>query len=159
MGMSASEQAEYARRRKERILTYLTQDPPVSLVNIMAMEGVAERPLRLTIKELEDEHGLEYLGSVGARTGASMPYGLTEATARFRARLADHLYRITDVDTSIVNIKGRTEAAPIVGLNPREQIRAEQKPFAYDWSLSQMERLARALGKDPRDFILDCLSS
>lgn len=159
MGLSASEKAEYARRRKERIYAYMTQDPPVSLMNIMAMEGVAERPLRLTIKELEDEHDLDYLGTSGARTGASIPFGLTEATVRLRARLADNLYKITDVDTSVVDIKGRQEAAPIVGLNPREQIRAEQKPFAFDWSLSQIERLARALGKDPRDFLMECLSS
>lgn len=159
MPMSNDERSRYAEKRRERIYTYMTQDPPVPLAHIMQMEGLTERPLRKYIRELELEYGITYIHTPGTRGGDSlMPYGLSDATVRFRSNLGDELFKVTG-PTNDVGVNGRVDAAPHVGLNPREQIRAEGKPFNHDWTLSQMERLARTLGEDPREFILKCLTT
>lgn len=158
MGMTVKERAENAKLRKERILTYIQQDPPVPFNNIMSMEGISERILRAIISELQNEHGIKYIDTPKSKSGDYMPFGLTEATARFRSMLARELYRVNGPDNPF-GFKDRLEAAPAVGLNPREQIRAESKPFIHDWTLSQIERLARQLGEDPREFMLKCLTT
>jgi hypothetical protein len=155
MGMKLEERSEYARTRKARILQYITQDPPVSLYNVMSMEGMSERPLRVVLKELEQEHGVKYLGTAAARDDGGMPYGLTDASNRLRSNLANALYRVTNPHNEF-GFKGRNQVAAEVGLNPREQIRAEQTPFRHNWTLSQIERLARVLGEEPREFLLKC---
>lgn len=148
---------EIARKRKERITKYITQDPPVPFYNIMKLEGMSERPLRLIIKDIEKENGISYLGTAAARDDGAPAPGLSDSTARFRSRLAVNLFRLrTDPKFGIA---GREDLAPRVGINPREQIRAEQAPYRHDWSLGQIERLARELGEEPRDFILKCLTT
>lgn len=159
VSMSREEIAEFSQRRKERILTYITQDPPVPMVNIMAMEGITEKLLRDTIYDLQKDHGIKYTGTAASRAGITAVYGLSDDTLRLRAKLADNLYAATDPDTGQLGLKGRLEACPILGMNHREQIRAESKPFNHDWTLSQIERLARALGKNPRDLLLECLTT
>lgn len=158
MGMSRDQRIENAKLRKERVRKLITQPNPLPLSHIMAMEGMTERPLRQLIKEIEREEGIEYIGTPACKGEGSPPPGLTEATSRLRSNLANELYRITNPHNAF-GIIGREDAAPLVGLNPRQQIRAENKPFTHDWTLSQIERLARTLGEDPWEFLLKCLST
>lgn len=161
MGQQKREQIEAeAQRRKERILTYMTQDPPVDLPTIAKMEGMHERALRFLIKsEIEPENGVDYLGKASKPSATNaVPYGLSTSTARFRQKLGDHLYLLRERGNDSSHF-GRNQIAPRVGMNNRQQLKAEQRPFAHDWSLSQIERLARELGEDPREFMLKCLTT
>lgn len=160
MGQLTREEIQLeAQRRKERILAYMTQDPPVPLNQIKLMEGMHDRACRILIQEIEQERGIKYLGSPASKTAKeALPYGLTNATARLRGRLGDHLYQLRERGNNHDNF-GRNQVAPQIGLNARQQLRAEQTPFNHDWSLSQIERLARALGENPREFLLKCLTT
>lgn len=150
---------EEAVRRRERILTFITQDPPVPYNQVMLMEGMHDRACRQIIKELETEHGFKYLGTPGSKTPKdALPYGLTTATTHLRGRLGDHVYQLRQRGNNHDNF-GRNEVAPRVGLNARQQQKAENRPFNYDWSLSQIERLARELGENPIDFLLKCITT
>lgn len=150
---------EEAARRKERILAFMTQDPPVPYNQIKLMEGMHDRACRQIIKELEAEHGLDYLGTPAAKTPKdALPYGLTTATAHLRGRLGDHLYQLRQRGNNHDNF-GRNQVAPRVGLNARQQLKAEDRPFGHDWTLSQIERLARELGENPAEFLLKCLTT
>lgn len=154
-----AEVADDARRRRERILTYITQDPPVPYANIRMMEGMHDRSCRVLIHELEEEHGIKYLNTPASKAPpTALPYGLTDATARLRGRLGDHLHSLRTRGRNH-DAYGRNQIAPLVGMNPREQGRAEALPFNHDWTLSQIERLARELGEAPKEFLLKCLTT
>lgn len=150
-------QAE-AKNRKERILSYMTQDPPVPLSMICQIEGMAERACRAIVKEVEAEHGLTYMNVASKAPNDIMPYGLTSATHRLRQKLGDNLYALRERGNDSSHF-GRHQVAPRVGLNNRKQLKAESKPFAHDWKLSEIERLAREHGRDPMEFLLSCLTT
>jgi hypothetical protein len=150
-------QAE-AHARKERVLAYMTQDPPVPLSQIRLMEGMHDRACRQLVKEIEAEHGLDYMGTWSRAPKDAMPYGLTTSTARLRQKLGDALYALRERGNDSSHF-GRNQVAPRVGLNNRQQLKAECRPFAHDWTLSQIERLAREHGRDPMEFLLSCLTT
>lgn len=147
-----------AKARKARILAFMTQDPPVPLKNIAAMEGMHERACRVAIKEIEAEHGIDYMNNGSKKTADTMPYGLTSATQRLRGRLGDHVYLVRNRGNENSTF-GRNQVAPRIGLNNRQQLAAEQRPFTHDWTLSQIERLAREVGENPVEFLLKCLTT
>ena len=150
-------QAE-AQARRGRILAFMTQDPPVPLVIICQIEGMAERACRAVVKEIEDEHGLDYMNVSSKAPKDTMPYGLTSATSRLRQKLGDNLYALRERGNDSSHF-GRNQVAPRVGLNNRQQLKAESRPFAHDWKLSEIERLAREHGRDPMEFLLSCLTT
>lgn len=159
MGSQKQEEiSRAAKERRERILQYITANPPRPLAAIKIAEGMADRSLRLVIKELEQEHGIEYLGKHSRRGKNTDIPGLTNATTRFRQKLGDQLYLLRERGNDS-NQYIRNAIAPQVGLNAQQQIRAEQKPFNHDWTLSQIERLAVQHGRDPVEFMLWCLTS
>lgn len=147
------EVSEKALERRARVLTYITQDPPVPFRTIMLMEGMHDRACRKLIKSLEEEHGIDYYNSVSRPDRDELSFGLTIATSRLRASLGDRLYYVTQ------RAESRDAAAPAVGLNRRQQVRAETKPFNHDWTLSQIERLARAMGKEPLELLSECMKN
>ena len=146
-----------AARRRERILGYIRQEPPMPLATILEVEGMTNRSVRTIIKELEVEHGIDYLSQRLRKPREAMPHGLTPATLTLRQRLGDQLYLLRERGQNS-EAQGRYTVAPQLGMNNREQIRAEQRPFNHDWKLSQIERLARELGRDPRELIMSCLN-
>jgi hypothetical protein len=83
---------------------------------------------------------------------------MTSATARLRQKLGDNVYLLRERGKDSSHF-GRNEVAPRIGLNNRQQKRAEERPFTHDWTISQIERLARELGRDPMEFILSCLTT
>ena len=62
------------------------------------------------------------------------PYGLTDNTYALRAELGTILMTMTDKGLT------REQIGEITGLNKRESFRAERRPFAHDWTMSQIER-------------------
>lgn len=64
----------------------------------------------------------------------ALPYGLTEETDALRAQLGGIIAAMSEKGLS------RQEIAELTGLNKRESHRAERRPFAHDWTLSQIER-------------------
>lgn len=159
MGMTPREKAKVdAANRRERIITYMQQDPPVTLCGIATMEGMAERACRLLIKEIEAETGLTYGGSGVRRDPDELPHGLSAATNALRSYLAGELYTLREKGNRGKSYS-RAELAPLIGLNPRSQIRAVNKPFTHDWKLSEIERLAWAMGRDPLELLTACLKN
>jgi hypothetical protein len=92
------------------------------------------------IAEMERGHGFRYLGTPAARGVANND--LAGLARPLRSRLADLLHKLT------MQYESRELLAPVLGMNPREQLRAISKPYRHDWTLSQIERLALALGLD-----------
>jgi hypothetical protein len=155
--ISRSAITQEALRRRERILGYIRQDPPMPMAAILEVEGMTNRSARTIIKELEEEHGIDYLSQRLRNPREALPFGLTPATLTFRQRLGDQLYLLRERGQNS-QAQGRYAVAPQIGMNNREQLRAEQRPFNHDWKLSQIERLARELGRDPRELIMSCLN-
>ena len=155
--ISRADITKAALARRERIKEYMTADPPVSLKRIRLMEGLTDRSIRQLVKEIEAELGIDYFGMHIRDEIDGLPYGLTSATLRLRQKLGDHIYLLNQRGSESKRI-GRHSVAPRIGLNNREQIRAEQRPFNHDWTLSQIERLARELNRDPVEFLLSCLT-
>jgi hypothetical protein len=159
MGQLTKEEIQSeAQARRDRILAFMQQDPPVPLTIICQIEGMAERACRAIVKDLEAEHGIEYMNISSKASKDAMPYGLTASTARLRQKLGDNLYALRERGNDSSHF-GRNQVAPQVGLNNRAQLKAESRPFAYDWKLSEIERLARCHGRDPMEFLLSCLTT
>jgi len=152
------DRVEAAQERRERVRGYMFGDKPLSVKKICQVEGLTDRAARVIMKELEAEVGESYFSLHVREPTDDMPYGLSNATMRLRQRLGDQLYLLLQRGTESERI-GRYRAAARIGLNNREQIRAEQRPFCHDWSLSQIERLAREHNRDPVEFLLSCLTS
>lgn len=98
--------------------------------------------LRQIIKKLSQDHGVKYTPQA-----ETMPYGLTPETLTLRMFLGDKLFEVQQ------KMGGRIGATRLTGLNVREQVRAEQRPWSHDWTLSQIERLAHALGTTAKDLL------
>jgi hypothetical protein len=64
----------------------------------------------------------------------TIPYGMTNQSAPFRAFLADILITMGERGLS------RQQISKITGLNKHESCRAERRPFSHDWTISQIER-------------------
>jgi DNA-binding XRE family transcriptional regulator len=145
---------EDAKQRRNRILTLITQVPPVDLVTIGEMEGMHDSAVRKTVVELCKEHNLNYMKCGSRRDRRMMPFGITQGSARFRSKLADALYRLRKEQTLTV-----VDMATTVGLNAQRLRAAESRPYNHDWKLSEIERLATALGRETREFLLECLTT
>lgn len=120
--------------RKSRVLEYMCEATPLPVREIAAREGITERWTRTLIKALERETGLTYRG-----WGLHFKTAMGDETYALRSRLADQLHQL------IQKVGSRAEVAALTGVNSREQLRAINRPFHHDWTLSQIERLAQAL--------------
>lgn len=138
MPLTREELKDLTQRRTLRILGYVAQPHPLCLSEIAAREGMTLCKVRKVIVELERDHGFRYLGTPAARGVANND--LAGLARPLRSRLADLLHKLT------MQYESRELLAPVLGMNPREQLRAISKPYRHDWTLSQIERLALALG-------------
>jgi hypothetical protein len=85
-----------------------------------------------------------YRGTVNDDT----PYGMDTESLAQRIKLGSLLYDLRE------SLKGdRVQVARLTGLNRNEQIAAEQRPFEHDWSISQIQRLAKAISVNYKDII------
>lgn len=94
------------------------------------------------------KHGLEY--KPHKMSGSTETPGLTNESKTVRARLGDELYKLE---------LSPGEAALSTGVPLKAQKLARDRPFNHDWTLSQIERLARARGMTFRELLLKaCLA-
>jgi hypothetical protein len=108
----------------------------VSRKGIAQREGLNHRVASNIINDLIAKHGLTYVPKDDVHA-----YGTTNETALLRSALGGYLFDLRQ------QLGGdRAEVARLVGLNRRDQVRAEQRPFQHDWKVSEMERLAHATG-------------
>jgi len=111
------------------IKSYISQG--LTIKSIAERAGMNELAARRLVLKLSPG----YKGTVVDTT----PYGMDKESVHHRVELGSLLYDLR------MSLEGdRTAVARLVGLNIREQIRAEQRPFDHNWSISQMQRLAKA---------------
>ncbi len=107
----------------------------MTIKDLAAQTGWNERTLMSDRKIIAKEEGLEI-----STKGVALPLGLTKAgSLQLRVHLANHLNRVT-----IATGHRPKEVATLIGVNRAGQRRAEKTPYAHDWTLSQIERLAKA---------------
>lgn len=140
--------------RKERLRELIAQSPPPSLRRISEIEGLDMVNARNLIIDLGDD-GITYLNLKIRPQIDQIPYGLTSVTSDLRAKLGDQLFLLREKG----NHKGPNSLSPRLGLNFQQQKKAVTAPFTHDWTLSQIERLAREVGRDPRELLLSCLTN
>ena len=142
-----------AANRRERIRAMLEENPPPSLRRIAEREGMREKAVRNILEDFGDI-GAQFISRSIRSPRDETPYGLTPATANLRRKLGDMVFLIRQRGDH----NGPNSIAPKIGLNFQEQPKAETGPFNHDWKLSQIERLARELGRDPRELLMSCLT-
>jgi hypothetical protein len=117
----------------------------VPIANIAALEGIDDDYARKATRRLAAAYGVEYTPTKKENDLAL----LTEASAAFRRRIADVVYRI----------RNKPGAHPIdiahaTGLSQEEQKLANERGGAVNLKLSQLERIAAADGQDFKSMVL-----
>jgi hypothetical protein len=130
-----------------RMLGYL--EAKMTMREIALLEGQEPVHLGTIRREVARKHGLSTKGKASA-----MPPGLTEETRLFRKRLGDLLYVLKNNPHNL----SRKEAAKATGVSSKNQTRAETFPYTFNWSIAEIEQLARALNMSFNDVILHVLT-
>jgi len=112
----------------------------LSVKSIALRVGMNELAARRIINSLCPN----YKGTVNDVT----PYGMDNESLAQRIKLGSLLYDLRE------SLKGdRVQVSRLTGLNRNEQIRSEQRPFDHDWTISQIQRLARAMNVNYKDLM------
>lgn len=132
--------------REERLVIFIAEGRPVSAVALL--EGIEHDYAYQLLTQVAKRRGLDYQAKRVARPGLEEIPGLTAASRALRSRLGNNLY----------NLKlEQSEIARKLGITARNQQFAKDTPFRYDWSLSQIERLANEVGTPFESFLLQLL--
>jgi len=149
---TADERAAAIKARDDLLLEAIRDG--LSVKAIAARIGVEEDYAKRERRRLAAEHGL----NAGEGSTPEMPFGLTRATAALRMKLGTILVRLTD----------RKRLHPVeiafhTGVTQKAQTKASSKDAkgnvynAYDWKLSELERLASLTGKDFKTLMKELL--
>jgi hypothetical protein len=112
---------------------------------------------RKIVRRIKAERGITYERPKEKTIGSD---SLTEASAPMRRRLADHLNAVRERLGAGLSIRQKGAlAARAIGVFAKTQNVAIVRPFNHDWSLTQIERLAKAQGEEFRDFIVKLVLS
>lgn len=84
------------------------------------------------------------------RKQGDMPVGLDEESHTFRAKLGNRLYDLREKMT-------RGTVQRTIGIPPQSHAKASERPFAFNWNIGQIQRLAKALGMPFKELMLRCL--
>ena len=132
--------------REARLVAFITEGRAVSAVALL--EVVSHDYAYKLLMKVSKKFGLNYRPRRVANTAQADIPGLTDDSQAVRARLGDLLY----------TLKGsQPELARLTGVASHAQLTARDRPFNYDWSLSQIERLAKAANTDFRALMLQAL--
>jgi hypothetical protein len=132
--------------REQRFLQFIQRNDPVR--SVARMEGIDYDYALKLLRKVAKQHGLTYQPSRIRVGGKEEIVGITDESRPMRARLGDHLYHLN---------RRPTVVARQFGVTARRQKYAQDAPFNYDWSVSQIERLARDAGVDFKTFMLQLL--
>lgn len=136
-GIGRSENRLRLSERDARIVQMMELGRPVR--TIAQAEGLEHDYCRKICVKLSAANGIDYNPEKIHKRPEMSILGLTDNTRRLRSYLADKLYDLGD-DPRVI--------AKQIGMTLRSQKYARQRPFRHDWTLSQIERLAGALGTD-----------
>jgi hypothetical protein len=109
---------------------------------IAQLVGLDHEYCRKICTRLMREHDLKYVPDNTMVREETAPLGISEDSRSFRRYLSTKLNELALQEPNTSNV------AAITGVLQRDQKYAKQRPFHHDWTLSQMERLAAALGLD-----------
>ena len=126
-------EARLRTEREERLRQFIIEQRPISA--IAKLESLDLPYARVLVRRMVKDEGLEYNPPKITRQGKEPIVGLTEDTRKVRAKLGDYLAALGRDHRSI---------ALNIGILFRSQQYARDRPFNYDWTLSNIERLARA---------------
>jgi len=129
MATPAELDAQFLAARRERFIEYLNDG--LTAKEIAAREGLQPDYALKERARIASEENLE----VKETSSSEKIYGLTDKTKDLRAKLGNVLYRMRN--------EGKLppkEVARITGIPVKHQKRASDRPYSYDWTLTQMER-------------------
>lgn len=121
--------------RDKRMVGYIKSR--LSAAEIAKREGIQPDYAMKQRKRVAVENGLTIQGP----KSGDMPYGLDNESRRLRGRLGDKLWYLQ----SKLKME-QLEIAQRVGIPRKLQKKAMEKPNAYNWTLAEMQQLAKALG-------------
>jgi len=127
---------DHIAKRHAALAQYMRDGTPINVIaQIMGLEA---NQVRKTCRLLAAEHGIEYKP---VRRPGALPPGMTDASRSLRNHLADRLHEHHEG-------RHRLQVCVDTGLTQSELRAASERPNAYDWSLSEMERIATATNQD-----------
>jgi hypothetical protein len=131
-------------RRRARIEGHLRAGKTSG--EICDIEGLdsANEPKRMK-KDVADPLGL----TIPSGHNTAPPVGLLDIDTQFRAWIGDEV-RVLRRQHHYVDV------AQMIGLTNIEQMRAVERPYAHNWTLSQLQRLAVARGMTLPELIAHC---
>jgi hypothetical protein len=123
-------------RRRARWVQYIKDG--LSVAEIADIEGVREDNGATERRQIARAEGLEIwnrssLGSAHAR-------GVLDVPSLFRTHLKNELAELAKQHQP-------EDLQALIGLNPKAVRDAQKRPYAHNWTLGQMQRLAQARGK------------
>jgi hypothetical protein len=137
---------EYEAREK-RIIQYIKDG--LTAEDIGQREGLRPDYALKERKAIAIKHGL----TIKRGRKQVMPFGLDEETRIFRTRLGDRVFRLLTVRKM-----DPIEITKLVGIPRKLQKKTYEKPINYDWSVSEMQRLAKVLGVPFHQMMKEILS-
>jgi hypothetical protein len=148
--VAMSDRAKLNAEREQRFLKYLNDK--WTNHDIAAVEGLEPYYAGKELARIARKHKLK----IGKRVPQQweLPYGLDERTRRFRYNLGTELYNYRYDNKLHPNA-----VASQLGMTTAEQRSAIEKPWGHDWKLSQIQRLADAVGVPFEKFLARILKA
>lgn len=142
-----TDRVDLMQQREQLMLAMLVKKRPIeAIAEALGLDYDQARKMKKTLVERVANFSGNELGSE-----SDVPEGphLTDDSKRLRQHLGNLLY----------DMKNRNKVHPVAiamqtGITQRNQRKASEKPWMYDPSLSQMERIARANNLDFRTMML-----
>lgn len=134
--------------REDRLRQFIKENRPVSA--IAKLESLDFSYAKLLVRRLVKAENLCYDPPKITNSGLQPIIGLTDESYNFRSRLGNNLFALGE-DHRQVTLD--------TGILFRSIKSARDKPFNYDWTLSQIERVGRANNKNFKQIMLEALLS
>lgn len=124
-----------------------------SIVLMARMFGYHEQTVRRVVREICVKHGLTHTPEEGGR--GNHISATTPETYRLRVNL--HNWVVAYREHWPMRLTDR-QIATTTGMTSRGVKRVENRPHDHDWSISQIARLATAVGMTVEQLLLDCVT-
>ena len=131
------EKTEAIARRRARFVQYVKDG--LSCAEIADLEGIREDNASTERRKIAKEEGIT-LAAKTRSVSAPRAAGVMEVPSLFRNYLSMQL-------TRLIERHSPEDLAVLTGLNPAAQRQVVGNPYAYNWTLGQLSRTAKALGK------------
>ena len=122
-----------------------------TITTIMRVTGLAEPTIRRRIRTLN----LTYAPETSKRGTFNTRFDEAAASATFRFRF-NVLQWLSAYQEHFEPALNNSELSRATGLTTREIARFSERPYDHDWRLTQLARLARALGMTFLNLMTDC---